>query len=766
MNRLSHKTILYGAAGGLGGSAAWIFILWLSAAADQGLQTEIMLGALAGMFIGAFIWSHEALVGRQYLSAMKRAAIGAAAGLLGGAAGAGLGNTTFTALGMVVAELGGFTASLGMALSVALGWAILGATVGLSGGMMIRSRERTFYGFIGGALGGLFGGALFYELSATSLWSALAGLMLLGMSIGGFISLVEEAFVSATLKVVKGRHLGRAFPLLKDLNVVGRDDRSDVCLSGAEGVGLEHAVIKRNKGHFSIETNEQGKAVYVNQKMTRSSSLLDGDVVRVGSVLLLFTAVKQAADSAVAKAAAMAVIMLISLLVTAGIGMATQADGPLSLQITQFDLGEFPLVKAYVSVLDANGKPVRGQAKEQVKLTENGHAIDIDSMQMTGTGGLRDPLNLAIVVDRSESMTGEKIERAKESVLRFISLMEPGDRAALISFSDKVEALEPLTGSQDVLRRAVMNIQPGGHTALFDAIARGVESLSNVSGRRAVIVLTDGIANRGALDLDQAVETAAKAYVSVSVIGLGKDVRTERLEGIAKDTGGTYFYAPLADGLADIYSTISNRIHNEYVITYHTQKRADYLRKVTIALNTGEETKRAYFQPQSSLFGAGARPPVWAFAIPLVSILGFIALSRRKIEHQYQTGHLSLVRGKGTRKDIDIGATVTIGRDERNTLGLFKDTGISQQHAEVIKENGRYIIEDKGSETGTLVNKKPVTKRQVLEDGDVINVGNSTIVFSEQSRRTCACGSSLRTGAKFCGKCGNRSQEPVVRSMA
>jgi hypothetical protein len=272
-----------------------------------------------------------------------------------------------------------------------------------------------------------------------------------------------------------------------------------------------------------------------------------------------------------------------------------------------------------------------------------------------------------------------------------------------------------------------------------------------------VIVLTDGIANRGAIDLEQAIETAAKAYVSVSVIGLGKDVRTARLERIANETGGTYFYTPLADGLADIYSTISNRIHNEYVITYRTQKRADYLRKVTLVLNTGEETTRAYFQPQSSLFGAGAKPPLWAFAIPLMSILGFITLSLRKIERQYQTGHLSLVRGKGTRKDIDIGATATIGRDERNTLGLFKDTGISQQHAEVIKENGRYIIEDKGSETGTLVNKKPVTGRQVLEDGDVINVGNSTIVFSEQSTRTCAgCGSSLRMGAKFCSACGKK----------
>ncbi len=495
------------------------------------------------MFIGAFIWSHEALAGRQYGTAIKRAAYGAFAGLCGGAAGAVLGNTIFAALGKIVAELGGFTASLGMALSVALGWAILGATVGLCGGLMIRSRERAFYGFIGGALGGLFGGALFYELSATSMWSALAGLLFLGTSIGAFISLVEEAFVSATVKVVKGRHLGRVFPLLKDLNAVGRDDRSDVCLSGAEGVSLEHAVIRRNKGRFSIETNEQGKAVYVNQKMTRSSSLTDGDVVRVGSVLLLFTAVKRAAETVGAKAPAVAALLLITLFGMAGEGMAAPASGPPTLQITQFDLKDFPQVKAYVSVLDADGKPIQRLAKEQVTLTENNCAVNIDSMQPGG--GLRDPLSLAIVLDRSESMTGEKIKRAKESVLRFISLMEPGDRVALFSFSDQVDALGPLTDSQDVLRKDVMNIQPGGHTALFDAIARGVESLRNVPGRRAVIVLTDGIANRGALGLDQAIETAANAYVSVTVIGLGKDVRAALLERIAKDTGGAYLlHAP------------------------------------------------------------------------------------------------------------------------------------------------------------------------------------------------------------------------------
>lgn len=751
MFRFSHKTLLYGAAGALGGSAAWVFILALSNVSPEGLVTELMLGALAGMFVGAFIWSHEAIAGRQILAALKRAAYGAAAGLFGGATGAVLGNTIFTALGTFTAERGGFFAPLGIALSVALGWAVLGACVGLSGGIMIRSRERALYGFFGGAFGGLLGGFLFYELSATSMWSALAGLLLLGMCIGTFISLVEEAFVSAKVKVIKGRHLGREFPLLKELNVVGRDDRSDVCLSGAEGVGMQHAVIRRNNGRFSIETDEQGTAVYVNQQLTRSSGLTDGDVIRVGSNLLMFSAIKKTGDSVFAKAFAATAIMTIILL-----GSTTaQAGSPASLQITQFDLTSFPLVKAYVSMLDAEGKPVRGLTRESVTLTENNKPITIDSLQMSGSGGLREPLSLAIALDRSESMTGEKIDKAKESVLRFISLMEPGDRAALFAFSDEVDTLELLTSSQDLLRKAVGSIQAHGHTALYDAIARGVESVRGVSGRRAVIVLTDGIANRGALGIDQAIESAGKAYVSVSVIGLGKDVRTARLERISGETGGSYFFTPQADGLSEIYLTISNRIRNEYVVTYRTTRRAEYLRSVSLLLPAGQKTERAYFQPESSLFGAGGRPAGWAFAVPLLSIAGLVALSLRKVDRQYRTGHLSLVRGRGTKKDIDINKTATIGRDERNTLGLFKDGAVAQQHAEVIQENGRYLIEDRGSETGTLVNKKKVTGRQVLEDGDVIEVGRATIVFSEENKRTCSgCGSSIRTGAKFCAKCG------------
>lgn len=745
MPRLS-KILLYAASGALGGAAVWAFILTLQAATRERLLTEIMLGALTGMFIGGFIWSHESLMGRRFRAAIMHAGYGAVAGMMGGAAGAALGNTAFTALGKYVADLGGFKASLGIALAVALGWAVLGAAVGASGGLMSRSRARALYGLTGGFIGGLTGGWLFNTLSATSIWSALAGLSLLGMCIGAFISLVEEAFVSAKVQVIKGRHIGREFPILKEISTIGRDDRADVCLSGAEGVGLVHAFIKRKNGSFIIERGQGGTTgVYVNHVNTERGRLSDGDVIRVGSILLMFRAVK--------KLAVAAVVIFFALLL--GIDAANAGEGRRA-QITQFDVSGFPTVKAYVSVLDENNKPVRGLGARDFSLLENGNPVALKETRMAGTPGRREPLTVALVLDKSGSMTGGKIAQAKESVLRFISLMEKGDQASLFAFSDEVTEAVPLTDDLEKLKGSTRSIEAGGHTALYDAIARAVGSLKGVTGRRAVIVLTDGIANRGVVNIDQAIDAAVKGYVSVYAIGLGEDVRTARLERIAGETGGTYFFTPSADGLAAIYETISRRIKNEYVITYDTNKRGEYLRRVALSVNGKTTAERAYFQPQSSLFGAAGTAPRWAFLVTLVSIAGLIGISFRKMVRKYESGHLSVVKGKSSKKEIDIASTITLGRDERNTVGLFRDHGIEQYHAEVVKENGHYLIKDKGSSTGTFVNKKKVTGRLALKDGDVIDIGQATIVFSEGVRRhTCPeCGSVMRSNAKFCAKCG------------
>jgi pSer/pThr/pTyr-binding forkhead associated (FHA) protein len=141
-----------------------------------------------------------------------------------------------------------------------------------------------------------------------------------------------------------------------------------------------------------------------------------------------------------------------------------------------------------------------------------------------------------------------------------------------------------------------------------------------------------------------------------------------------------------------------------------------------------------------------------------MSVVGLIAVSSRKMDRQYRTGHLSVVRGRDPKKDMDIAKTITIGKGAGNTLDLSRDSGVARQHAEVLKENGRYIIEDRGSGTGTFVNKKRITGRMALHDGDVIDVGNTTMVFSSAMPTHCqGCGDALRPGAKFCPRCGVRT---------
>ena len=162
-----------------------------------------------------------------------------------------------------------------------------------------------------------------------------------------------------------------------------------------------------------------------------------------------------------------------------------------------------------------------------------------------------------------------------------------------------------------------------------------------------------------------------------------------------------------------------------------------------------------YFQPRSSLFGAGGEVPGWAFGITLASVAGLIGISLRKIERQYKAGHLSVVKGKASKTELDIISTVSLGRDERNSLGLFRDSAVEQYHAEVRRENGKYVIEDKGSASGTFVNDNKISRAHALADGDIISIGGARIVFSEESRGACAgCGGAVRANAKFCPKCG------------
>lgn len=276
------------------------------------------------------------------------------------------------------------------------------------------------------------------------------------------------------------------------------------------------------------------------------------------------------------------VLVLLLLLIPA---LPASAAAPGRARVTQVDTSQYPEITIYVNVTDSSGQTLGGLRKDDFQLTEDGQPVAISGF----AGGGASQINTVLVIDRSGSMDeAEKLDGAISAARAFVEQMRPGDQTALVAFSDRPELLQPFTPDQRTLDRAIRTIDAGGATALYDSLISGVRQLDQASGRRALLLLTDGRDQRRTDDptpastasLEQAIRAATRSGISVQTIGLGdRDASDERsgideqvLRRIASETGGEYFYAPSADQLAQLYRRLSADMHQEYRLTYHSPR--------------------------------------------------------------------------------------------------------------------------------------------------------------------------------------------------
>ena len=189
-------------------------------------------------------------------------------------------------------------------------------------------------------------------------------------------------------------------------------------------------------------------------------------------------------------------LIVLVLITTAGFSGSFQADdegGDATVSITQVDTSEFPKVTVYVTVVDQNGDPV-GVDPASIRLMENGE--EIPTAQIEGVGEVEN-LSALLVMDVSGSMWAEgKLDAAKSAALKFVETMRPNDQVGLVSFSENITLVQPLTIDRDAITQAINGLEAEGDTAMYDAVAMAARILETVQGRKAVIALTDGLDNR------------------------------------------------------------------------------------------------------------------------------------------------------------------------------------------------------------------------------------------------------------------------------
>ena len=255
------------------------------------------------------------------------------------------------------------------------------------------------------------------------------------------------------------------------------------------------------------------------------------------------------------------------------------SQNEINLQITQVDTSEFPLVRVYISVQDENGEPL---AISPSKLTLLENNTPINTQDIRGMDEVS-ALTTLLVMDTSGSMNfTNKLDSAKIVAEQYIDQMRMGDQAGLVTFNTKIELVQDITNDGEVLKNAIDSIQAHNDTAMWDALLVSVKLLNPISGRKAIIMLTDGMDNASQGTPEDVLANIGFGGLSISTIGFGVQPKTEdepdEYEGIdeptlrtlAENAGGRYGYAEDQGDLALLYDQIRRALQSEVVISYIT----------------------------------------------------------------------------------------------------------------------------------------------------------------------------------------------------
>ncbi|BAQ62985.1 hypothetical protein GM3708_3391 [Geminocystis sp. NIES-3708] len=171
------------------------------------------------------------------------------------------------------------------------------------------------------------------------------------------------------------------------------------------------------------------------------------------------------------------------------------------------------------------------------------------------------PLNLGLVIDRSGSMEGKKIEYARKAACFAVNQLLSTDRISVTIYDDQIEVIVPstLANNKEYILNKIKSITARSMTALYDGWLEGatqVSKFNEVERLNRVILLSDGLANVGETNPDAIatnVNGLSKHGVSTTTMGIGDDFNEDLMQGIALSGDGNYYYIQDAEQLPNIF---------------------------------------------------------------------------------------------------------------------------------------------------------------------------------------------------------------------
>jgi Ca-activated chloride channel family protein len=249
------------------------------------------------------------------------------------------------------------------------------------------------------------------------------------------------------------------------------------------------------------------------------------------------------------------------------------------------------VVQVTVTVSDDRGRFVRDIPQSAFHLLEDGHQQAITHFASEDV-----PLELVVAIDISGSMA-PAMPRLKTAVKGFLSDVPPQDQVTLLGFNDNIFTLTRKTTDPGERTKAVDRLAPWGSTALYDVILRGVEMLGRQTGRKALVVFSDGEDQGSHATMGDVERRLQSSDVTLYMIGQGRGVTMEPLkkvmERLSAPTGGRALFTDSLDELHTAFGQLLDELSNQYLLGYQStnSKRDDAWRKIKVDVDGHSEVR-------------------------------------------------------------------------------------------------------------------------------------------------------------------------------
>ena len=244
-------------------------------------------------------------------------------------------------------------------------------------------------------------------------------------------------------------------------------------------------------------------------------------------------------------------------------------------------------------VTDGDGRFVRGLTQKDFKVFE-----DDREQPITHFAAENIPLELVAALDVSSSMT-DALPRLKEAAKTFLEGLRSDDQVTLLAFNENIFMPARRSTDKVVRAQAIDRMEPWGGTALYDVIIKAVELLGRQSGRRSIVLFSDGDDQSSHSPLEAAIARTEGSDATIYVIGQGRALKAAELQALmnrlASVSGGRAFFTDDIGRLDGIFAEILEDLRNQYLLSYPSpsSQRDGAWHKIRVEVSGGRYKVRA-----------------------------------------------------------------------------------------------------------------------------------------------------------------------------